>query len=252
MFAKSKPLQCIHLGYNTNGKADVISPGASKQLHVYNAKAHQRTGGAVDVGILKKLSTASWKFYTITAASTPDALEVTSTIQAGTAVTIFTTTNNDGYLMSARQRFNMIGFNIANEIAAGAPVFSYQYYNGSAYTTLTTTAVPTYTATGTALVVFNAPTDWVVGTTAAVGGDSSNYNILVRATTAGSDTATADSAWVGQFLDFQEGVADNGSLELNLNIDRPLILDGNEAVYPYFGGTANALNTMRVLYSIQD
>ena len=253
MYLKSKPLQFIHLGYNQNGKADVISPGSGKQLHLYNAKIQNRTGGAIDMGILKKLDTASWKFYTIVAASTPDATEVTTTIQAGSNVTIFTTTNNDGYLVSANKRFNLIGLNLGTASSGGSPVYTYEYYNGSAYTTLTTNAVPVYTSTGTVIVLFNAPQDWAVGTTAAVGGDSSNYNILVRATTASSSVgAVANAMWVGQFLDFEEGIADNGKLELNMSISRPLILDGNEAVFPYFGGTANALNTMRVMYSIQD
>lgn len=252
MFAKTKPLLCVHLGYNENGKTDVVSPGSGKQLHLYNAKVHNRSGGAIDMGILKKLDPNMWKFYTITAASTPDAAEVTSTIQAGSSVTIFTTTNNGGYLVSSSRKFNMIGLNVNDAIGAGSPVFTYQYYNGTAYTTLTTTAVPAYTSTGTNLVVFNAPQNWAVGTEAAVGGDSANYNILVRSTTAGSDAATANAAWVGQFLEFQEGVADNGVLELNMSIARPYVFDGNESLIPYFSGTANALNTVRVLYSVQD
>jgi hypothetical protein len=252
MYSKGKPLQTLFSGYNDVGKASVVSPGAGQQLQVFNFKAGNRSGGAIDVGLLKKLDTSAWKFYTIVAASTPDAADVTTAVQAGTTTTVFTTTNNDGYMVGAIKPFGLIGLTVATAPAGGSPAYTYQYYNGTSFGTLTTIAVPSY-GTGTNLVVFNPPIDWAVGTTAAVGPTgSSTYNILVRASTAPNATAgTISAAWVAQFLDFQGAVADKSFLERTYNFDRPLLLDGNESLMPYFSGSASASNFVEAVYAIQ-
>lgn len=248
-------LQHKHVGYAQNGNAVVIAPAANQQLHVYEMEANNRSGGAINVGLLKKLVNASWEFYQIDASATPDAIDATAAIQAGTAKAIFTTTNDDGFLVQARKPFSLIGFNqsVATVDGAASAAYSYEYYNGTAYVTLNTIAVPTYTgATGNKHIVFNAPNDWAVGTTADVGGDSNLYSVLVRATTAPDTTGgSINSLWVGEFLKFAEGVADNASLELKFDRDLPLLFEGGEGLMPYFSGTASAQNSVRVLYKIQ-
>jgi hypothetical protein len=243
----------LHSGYGENGKTSVLTPATGKQIHVYQLKAENRSGGAVDVGILKKLATANWKMFSITVASTPDAADVTSTIQAGSAQPLFTTTNNDGFLVQSASKFNLIGLNVSVAASGGAPAYAYTYYNGTSMATLSTIAVPASYGSGTQLILFNAPVDWALGTTAAVGGDSDKYAIQVVASTASGTTGgSANSLWVGQFFDFQASVADKANLDIPIYQNEPLMLNANEGVFPYFSGTASAQNAIRILYKIQD
>lgn len=244
-------LQHKHVGYNQNGKSTVIAPASNMQLQVYEMEANNRSGGAINVGLLKKFVESAWKFYTVVAASTPDATDASTAVKAGTATAIFTTTNDDGFLVQASKPFNLIGMNVSTAASGGSPIYTYQYYDGSAYQTLSTIAVPSY-GSGNNHIVFNAPIDWAVGTSDAVGGDSDKYSILVRASAASSGAGgSINSLWVGEFLKFQASVADKASLEMKFDRDQPLIFVGGEGLMPYFGGSANAQNSVRVLYKIQ-
>jgi hypothetical protein len=246
----SMPLQIINLGYAEKCKTGALIPPTAKVIGLYSSRIINQTGGAIDAAICRKFATADWKFYTLTAASTPDALDVTSTIQAGSSVNIFTAVNNGGYLVGAKNRFNGIGIT-ATQAQSGSPVYTYQYFNGSAYADLVTIEIPNPYAVGTNLVMFQAPVDWAPGTTAAVGGDATLYNIKVLSSTAGGQAVIANAAWVVQFLEYQSNLEADGSLEFNvLDTDYPLLLSGNEQVLPYFGA-ADADNSIRLVYSIQ-
>jgi hypothetical protein len=125
--------------------------------------------------------TSSWQLYSRIAA-TPN-VDRTATIQAGTAVTIFTTTNNDGFLAYASQKFNKLTLTIS-QAQTGAPVYTYEYYNGSTWAALTTTAVPDYTTLASDTLEFNIPIDWNIGDGTEVGGSEDFYAIRALATTA--------------------------------------------------------------------
>lgn len=122
-----------------------------------------------------------WQLYSRIAA-TPN-VDRTATVQAGTAVTIFTTTNNDGFLVYGVNPFNKVTMTIS-QIQTGSPVYTYEYWNGSAWTTLTLTTTPVYTATGSVFLEFVAPTAWAVGDGTEVGGNVLYYTIRALATTA--------------------------------------------------------------------
>lgn len=251
MAYKSLPLQNSFSGYLENCKTGVIIPPATKQINLYSAWAVNGSGLSIDVGICKKLGNDEWKAYSIIAANTPDATDVTASIQAGTATNIFTTTINDGFMIGAKQKFGVIGLTVS-QADSGSPVYAIRYYNGSAMATLTGYSIPASYAAGTVLITFPAPIDWVPGSTAAVGGDSSLYMVEVVATTAGGQIVKATSAWICQFLAYTPGLADRGYIQFDtLSSDYPLVLSGNQQVLPYFGGTANAKNTFGALFSIQ-
>src|ERR1035437_5253364 len=146
-----------HIGYAQNGKDAALSPPTGKQLQVYGIEAMNRSGGAIDVGILKKLNADDWMIYSIVAASTPVASDITAAVQAATATGIFTLTNNDGFMIGSKNRFNLIGLTISTGASGGSPVYAYKYYNGSTMATLTTIATATFSSTGTQLILFNAP-----------------------------------------------------------------------------------------------
>jgi hypothetical protein len=242
-------LQTIHVGYAQNGKDAVLSPPTGKQVQFYEASLMNGSGGAINMGILKKLNLDTVGVYALTVSATPDAAAANG-IKAGTATQIFSLNDNDGFLVGCTTRFNLIGLNVSTASVGG--VFALTYYNGTNYVSLTTIDVPTAFAAGVNLILFAAPHDWVVGTTAAVGGDATQYNIRVLASTHPTNAVAANAIWVAQMLTYQEAVADNGTLTSTIYSQYPLRLSGGEGIMPYFGGTASAANLARCIYAIND
>ena len=135
-------------------------------------------------------STSRWELWSRIAA-TPNVSRTTA-IQAGTATALFTTTANDGYLIYGVQKFDKVTMRISIagvDSGGAAPAFSYEYWNGSAWSALTTTAVPDYTTLATDTLEFSIPSDWAVGDGTEVGGSTSYYAIRVLATTPFDTTA---------------------------------------------------------------
>jgi hypothetical protein len=101
------------------------------------------------------------------------------------------TTENDGFWISCSHPFTKITFHSAEQ-AGGAPVASYQYWNGSAWTTLTLTTTPTWTdAAGDRTMEW----DYLSGMatySGEVSGLSAYYVIRVRFTTAASADFSCD------------------------------------------------------------
>lgn len=122
-------------------------------------------------------------------AATPN-VDETAAIQAGTASTIFTTTNNDGYIVYGINQFNKFTFTIS-QIQTGVPVYTYEYWNGSAWTTLPLTTTPVYTALAATSAEFAIPSNWAVGDGTEGGGNNAYYAIRVLATTAPSTAVKA-------------------------------------------------------------
>lgn len=243
----ARPLEFSHSSYDENGKTAVVNAPQGQQLALYVAKVSNLSGDENDCGVARKLDNGSWKFWKLDDSDTPDATDNTSTIQAGTSVTLFEATN-DGFLVQADRPFNMIGLTVGTA-ETGSPVYSYEFYNGSSYETLTTIDTFDLSGTGDSVAAFLAPHDWAAGTTAAVGGDSDKYSIRVRSTTAPSTAVVISSLWVGQFLAYQEALADNGYLEVVYDDERPMIFESGEGVLPYFK-TANASNHVNVQYTV--
>lgn len=123
-------------------------------------------------------------------AATPN-VDKTALVQAGTASTIITLTNNDGYIVYGINPFNKFTMTISTAASGTAGVYVYYYWNGSAWTTFTPTTLPTYTATGSTSVIFDIPSAWVVGDGTESGGNNAYYAIRVLATTAPGTTGVA-------------------------------------------------------------
>jgi hypothetical protein len=242
-------LEEFNIGYAEKGKSDALAAPSNKQLKIHSVVALNRSGAAIDTGLCRKLAERSWEFGQLVDASAPDFVDATDAIQAGTATDIFTTTNNDGFLVQAEKSFNIIGLNVSTASAGG--VFEYTYFNGTAYVALTTIEVPSYASTGTKLIVFPAPSDWVKGTTVAVGGSTSLYSIRVRATTAPAAAVQANDLWVAKFIAFHSALVNNASLEVNFDGNFPLVFDALETVMPYFG-TASAANMVMGFYTLYE
>lgn len=117
-------------------------------------------------------------------AATPN-VDATTDIQAGTATTIFTTTNNDGFIVYGVNKFNKFTV-VVSQASTGSPVYTYEYWNGSSWTSLTMVTTPVYSATGSVYAEFSIPSAWVVGDGTEGGGNNNYYAVRVLATTSPS------------------------------------------------------------------
>ena len=153
-----------------------VMGGASNkhQLYASTISDHENFVGT-------NFGNSRWELWSRIAA-TPN-VDRTATIQAGTATTIYTTTNNDGYLAYGVNPFNKITF-VVSQASTGAPVYTYEYWNGSAWTAFTPTTLPDFTTTGTTSLIFTAPSAWAAGDGTEVGGSVLYYAIRALATTA--------------------------------------------------------------------
>ncbi len=239
--------------YEQQGKSAVISPGSGQQILLHSLVLQNRSGGTIDMGLGIKLDNTGFKVGKLVALNTPQLADATSAIQAGTATNIFTSTDNDGYLIQSSAKFSLVGFTIS-QVQTGSPVYAYEYWNGTAWTALPDViATPGYLALTDTLLVFSPPRDWALGTDASVGGSSTMYSVRARATTHSNQAVKATAVWVAKFLHFQAQVPNNGLLSWvsSTDLDAPVLLDGGQGVLPFFA-TASALNLVTARYQSAD
>lgn len=246
MGGSRKNLLTEHAAYATRGKATVpTGNGANNQLLISYAQAHNRSGGAIDLGVLSKLVNGNWRLYQ---AESPQA-DLTSSIQGGSSTQIFGTTNNNGIIIESPDKFNLIGITVS-QAEAGSPVYAYQYWNGSSYVTSPNISVQTAFTVADGINLLLSAVDWA--TKASLRGDGLQvYTIRILATTAPSTAVLGTNMWLGKLLDFSAAVANNAKLELNFPPERPLLLEGGESIMYYFG-TANAANCVATRYQINE
>lgn len=248
----------VHMNYAEKTKTAVVPAVSGKQLVYIGATLNNRSGGAIIAGIGFKLDNSRWKaglWDDSEAASYID--DTTDAQDAGTNdFALTTTTNNDGFVIQALDKFGIVGVTVGTAGAGGSPAFEYTYWNG-AWTALTLIETPTWTSTGEKTLAFAPPADWTAlaaaDTPVATDGLTAGYYaIRVRATTAPSGTAAlADIAWVARLYDYKEDVSDNAVLNaIPEDADRGIVLQGGESIIPYFG-TAHANNSVTVRYAVR-
>jgi len=226
---------------------EVVSKSGD-HLFLYRALLQNRSGATVDAAIIRGYGDDAWKAFSLVALDTPDATEITTEIQANTPTTLFSA-NNDGLLIGAKDQFHSVTLN-ASTAATGSPVFTLEYYNGTAYVTLPSIKV----ITGISLtqyaetILFAAPLDWEKGTTVAVGGETDQYNMKLTATTAPTVKPIVTEIIVGKVLAFQEALADNGNLEIIMDNEDPIVFEANDFLTAYFA-TANPNNLIQFSYA---
>lgn len=235
---------CLTLltAYSEKGKTPALDGSASaRQICIFNMRAQNRSGSTIDVGLMRRLASNNFKIYTKVLSVYTD---VTSSVSGGVQV-VNATNDDDGFVVAADRRFGLVGITVSNSATGGT--YAFKYWNGSSYTTLTTLQNPTSLGTTQdEYIAFIPPVDWVAG--GPTGVSSSLYSILVQHTTKPADTGSINALWVGEFLDFYEGVADNNSVQLIFDSDRPFILDAGESLIPYFS-TASATNLFAAFYA---
>lgn len=239
----------VRSAYKETCNNPVVQVADNLQIELLKAKAFNGTGGAINVGVGKKLSTASLIAYSITAASTPDA-SLNQSLLNETSTQIFSTTNNGGFMIGSKDKFSLIRF-VVSQAQAGSPVYAYTYYNGSTMASLDTESIPSSYAVGEQLIVFNPPLDWVAGTTAAVGGDQSYYYIQMVATTAPSTAVLATSVDVVYLYDYQKSLPSLSHVDFDLSASEGVVLNSKEGVVGYFSGANSSANTLMVAYRVR-
>lgn len=231
--------------YATKGKAAALSAPTTRQLAVFNARAWNRSGSTINVGILRKLSTylSGYGLYTSDDSESTATVVTAAALAAG--VVVASAVNDDGFIVQGRRKFGFVGITVSNAGANGT--YTFNYWTGAAWASLTTIENPTNLAsTGDKFIAFLPPVDWELG--GPTGVDPTMYSILVKHTTAPDDTAAINALWVAEMLEYYEGVADNVAVQISFDAERPLILDALEGLMPYFS-TANAANAFGSFYS---
>lgn len=236
-------LQTASVAYINQSLTVPYSAPSSNQLLVQSVNAYNAVAASNAIGIFHSVATTDFKLYKLLAAGDVD---VTSTIQGGTAVSIFNTINNDGCLFQSKEKFNMIAFNIS-QAGTGSPVFTYKYWNGSAYSTLTLLNTPAYSATGIQAIVFDAPIDWAAGD-GNEDADNSLYSIQVISTTAPSLAIQINSLKIAKMLKYSGIVPQGASVSIDFEAE-PYLLQVGEAIIPFFSYT-NASNRIEIAYKI--
>jgi hypothetical protein len=234
------------------GRDAVIDPIVSDQAMIHKLEVHNRAASAINCGIVKKFPSGLISIGELDASATPDyQSNLATAILAGTATQIVSTTTNDGFLAQSTKPFNVVGMNVT-QADGGGSVYTMQYYDGTNYVTMPPIKAIALGSTGNVVMAFDMPHDWAAGTTDAVGGaGASLYSMKVTATTAGAAAVKIDNIWMGEFLAFQDALADNGKLTLSYDWEFPLVLEIGEGIMPFFG-TAAAGNQISGTWILAD
>lgn len=236
-------IETSSVAYSDQSLTVPYSAPSTQQLKVQSVCAYNATTAENPMGIFHSVTNNQFKVFKLLAAGDT---EVTTAVQAGTATAIFNTTNNDGVLYQSKNKFNMVTFNVS-QAQTGSPVYTYKYWNGSTFATLTLINTPTYSTTGIKAIVFDAPTDWVVGHGGETA-DNEMYSIQVISTTAPSQAVNINSIKVCKMLKFADIVPQGGSLNVDFG-DHPYLLQVGETIIPFFSYT-NSLNRIDMTYKI--
>lgn len=196
------------------GKTALLTAPSSpvkQAVIVHQSDLANNSGSSAAMGWGYKLIDSKWSLGQWDVSEAPEFVDDTTDAQdAGTGdVALFTTTNDDGFVVSASEVFNLVGLTISTA-EVGSPAYVYEYWNGTAWDTLSLLQTPDYTATGDTAIAFANPADWAKGGDTGEGINADHYAIRVTASTAPSTAPLATIAWVVRLLDYV-GVVTTGS-----------------------------------------
>lgn len=137
------------------------------------------------------------------------------------------TTLNDAVYIGADGRFSRVVFEIGQDYGAAAtpPTFAYEFWNGSSWGTLTLTATPDFSTTGTQTLEFDLPSTWTNTTV----GNIRKYWIRIRI----SNTPN----WTSGAAVIQSGTDEN-TAGVKIAVDWP----GQKEVFAAVSDAADAAN----------
>lgn len=232
-------LQFISTSYTSQSLEPVLGPPVNRQLMVYNFSAINNSGATIQVGMGTMLAPEAFKLYDSDANLLP----------SDDPGAIFTTTDGEGFYVQARKRFNGLSF-LLSDFATGSPTYVVQYWNGG-WQTLITYSGANFAGSESSLH-FAAPLDWAQGSGGVLPAISTpanpGYTIRVLATNAPDAPISAVSLSVMVLHVVRQSVGPGQWLEVGF-ADDPMLLEGLEALVPYFS-VANAANQVEVAYRV--
>lgn len=239
----AKAIKELNVGVS-NKLEQVLAPTAGKQIRVFSGRLLNGSGSTISSGLFVNMANETRSVYELLSGTYTD---VTSTINAGSQITLCTTSANSGIVVQAPKKFHAL--KISSNAQTGSPTLSFQYYNGSSFVTVPSINESfTSYANGTNLFVFSAPNDWAVGGGGAL--DSDMYSIRIISTSS-TNAPVSTSITAYYCVDFQYNIADNAALSVNFSENYPHHLQANEGVSSYFS-VAGADNRVTAFYTIED
>ena len=243
------------MAFPTIGSTVALAPNSGSindSIIIGQVEVGNSTGANASCGFGIKLPNAMWlagKFTASSNAITNDTTDAQSTTASDFALSTLST-NNDGYMLQAHEKFNVVNL-VIGTAQNGAGVAEYTYWNGSAFAILPTLAAPTVTSTGNVSLIFLTPSDWtplvaadvaVTTTLCTVG----MYALRVRYTTAPVTTAgLLTSIELLKLLDYYEIVPDGNSIVFNSQGE--IRIPFRASLVP-FCNVANAANWIDIEY----
>lgn len=232
---------------------------SSGTMRIGGFSLHNRSGGAISVGLGARLPNYLWKAGQWVDATTTFTDDTTDAQDSDTNdFALETTTNNDGFIVLSRVPINAISLNVTTDSAGGAAVRAISYSSGvdghtwstpNANITLSSDGAAGDWATGEKVWAWMLPYDHTPTTAdngLGTGIPKGYYAVRLRATTAPSGTAgLALNMEVFRFLHFTEALADNGVYEAFYGASEARVPVEADALVAFFG-TANAGNRATV------
>lgn len=162
---------------------------------------------------------------------------------------LFTTTNNDGFVVQADQKFNLVRIDTNTAPSGGSPAYEYTFWDGSAWTALTTISTPSYSADTSTVLLFQVPPTWArlaaADTPVATDGlTAGKFAIRIRATTAPSSAGgTAAKIVPIMLLDYIANVTAGAAAEGSY--DNGIMVPHNHPIIPFYS-VADAGNVVSI------
>jgi hypothetical protein len=235
MFSRHKRSNYPNISYDA-----FLSAPTNMQLAVNTVEAYNGTLSPIDIGIYSTITSAQWEIIDDSGADT----DITAEVQAGSSYTAFSA-DGDALVIQASDPFGLVSLDIT-AIGTGSPAYTYEYWNGSAWTALTLNNVPSLIA-GRAAIVFNEPLDWAIGNDLSVG-STEMYAIKVTASTAPVGGLTFQGLSPAKTLAFNQDIPSDNRLGVRY-AGQAHVLQSGEKIIGYFS-TASVKNTMEASYQI--
>lgn len=241
------------VGFSGKGSDEIITAPLTpvpQSIRVYQVDLSNNSGSTATMGYGYKVLDADYKVGQWDDSAGTEFIDDTTDAQdAGSDdVALFTTTNNDGFVVSAKRRFDLVNINVTTA-ETGSPVYVYEYWDGSAWQSFVPAVTPDFTSTGETALVFSIPDDWALGGGTGEGIDAEHYAIRVTASTAPTTAPLASTVKAVVVLDMVGSVVDGSNINKTQysNSDGAKIPPGHSLV-PYSSVSDNS-NVIYVEYA---
>lgn len=214
------------IAFSTIANTVVLSPNSGGQpdcLYIGSVEVGNSTGANAECGFGIKLPNAMYKvgqWRNNNSTYTDDTTDAQSTTVGD--VPLATTTNNDGFVVQALCKFDVVNLKLNTAGATGGIATpTYAAWDGSAWTSFTPFKTFDYTATSANSFAFAKPATWAPVATADAAANAGvsvgYYAIRVIWATAPGTAPIADSLQVVDLKDYVESVPDGSSIVFNAN-----------------------------------